>query len=287
MSPNARERAYEKRRYEEWQAKLAQRKAARRRARFITISIAAAVAVVVVIGGSFLLFTQNDDSSNTAASSAPSTSPNAAASPSASAAAITNKACPVPTVKPPVTPVSIKTIPPKTLAGGKTWTMDLATSCGVIDFTMDGVKAPQAVSAMIALSQAKFFDGAPCHRLTVQGIFVLQCGDPTGTGSGGPGFEYGPVENAPKDNSYPAGTVAMARRKDDGNSMSSQFFLVYKDSPIPSDTAGGYSVIGRITKGLDVLDKVAKGGLDPNDTTQTGPAEKISIVSTKVTAGKG
>ena len=95
------------------------------------------------------------------------------------------------------------------------------------------------------------------------------------------------MENAPKDNSYPAGTVAIARRQNDGKSMSSQFFLVYKDSPIPADSAGGYTVLGKITKGLDVLQKVSEGGLDPSDQTQTAPAEKISIVSAKVAAGSG
>jgi peptidyl-prolyl cis-trans isomerase B (cyclophilin B) len=277
VSPNARERAYEKRRYEEWQAKLAHRKAARRRARLLSLSIAAAVVVVLIIGGTFFLVTHNNDVSDTSASPTPS----------ASATTATNKACPVPAVKPPATPVSIKDVPSKSLANQQTWTMEMETSCGAVDFTMDGAKAPQAVSAMIALSRAKFFNGSPCHRLTVDGIFVLQCGDPTGTGTGGPGFEFGPVENAPKDNMYPAGTVAMARRGNDAKSISSQFFLVYKDSSIPADSAGGYTVLGRITRGLDVVQKVAGGGLDPNDTTQTAPAEKISIVTTKVTAGKG
>jgi peptidyl-prolyl cis-trans isomerase B (cyclophilin B) len=289
VSPNARERAYEKRRYEEWQAKLAERKAARRRARVISLGIAAAAAVVVVIGGTFFVLTKDNGSSDvTAAAPTPSAGASAGASPTASAApAVTNKACPAPTVKPPATPVQLKNVPDKAIAEGKTWTMDLQTTCGDIAFTLDGAKAPQAVSAMIALAQAKFFDGTPCHRLVPSGIFVLQCGDPTGTGTGGPGFEYGPVENAPKDNVYPAGTVAMARQSGNGKSMGSQFFLVYKDSPIPSDSAGGYTILGKITKGLDVVEKVAKGGLDPNDQTQTAPAEKISIKSAKVTAGQG
>ena len=89
---------------------------------------------------------------------------------------------------------------------------------------------------------------------------MLQCGDPTGTGTGGPGYSYGPVENAPKDDVYPAGTVAMARQGGNGNSMGSQFFLVYKDSTIPSDAAGGYTVFGKITGGLTRLEKVAAGG---------------------------
>jgi peptidyl-prolyl cis-trans isomerase B (cyclophilin B) len=282
VAPNARERAYEKRRYEEWQTKLAERKAARRRARFLSLGIGAAVLVILVIGGTFFLVNRGSSATTDAASSPASS---AAPSASASAAASTNKACPAPTVAAPAKPVQIKDVPSKSLAEGKTWTMELQTTCGAITFTLDGAKAPQAVSAMIALSKARFFDNSPCHRLVPTGIFVLQCGDPTGTGTGGPGFAYGPVENAPKGDLYPAGTVAMARQPSNGKSMGSQFFLVYQDSTIPSDSGGGYTVLGKITSGLDVVTKVAKGGLDPNDQTQTAPAEKISIESTKVTAG--
>ena len=118
------------------------------------------------------------------------------------------------------------------------------------------------MASTVFLSRQGFYDSTPCHRLTTEGIYVLQCGDPTGTGTGGPGYSYGPVENAPTDNVYPAGTVAMARQGGNGNSMGSQFFLVYKDSTIPSDAAGGYTVLGKITDGLDILEKIAAGGRD-------------------------
>jgi peptidyl-prolyl cis-trans isomerase B (cyclophilin B) len=127
-----------------------------------------------------------------------------------------------------------------------------------------------------------------CHRLTTAGIFVLQCGDPTATpgdennGTGGPGYSYGPVENAPKNDVYPAGTIAMARQGNKGSSMGSQFFLVYKDSPIPHDSAGGYTVMGKIIGGLDVVEKVAAGGTAQDG---TAPARAISIVSATVEAG--
>jgi peptidyl-prolyl cis-trans isomerase B (cyclophilin B) len=285
VSPNARERAYEKRRYEEWQARLDERKQRRRHARRISLGVAAGALVVIVVGGVFWLVASNrgDD----ATSAAPAASATPAATPATSAAAATpatNKACPAPTVKAPAKPVQISKVPAKTVADGKTWTMALRTTCGDVDFTLDGAAAPQAVYAMITLARAKFFNGSPCHRLTTDGIFVLQCGDPTGTGTGGPGFEYGPVENAPKDNDYPPGTVAMARQSGNGSSMGSQFFLVYKDSPIPADAAGGYTVLGTITKGLDVVQKVSDGG---TDSSGVAPNEKISIVSASVTEGQG
>jgi peptidyl-prolyl cis-trans isomerase B (cyclophilin B) len=126
---------------------------------------------------------------------------------------------------------------------------------------LDGAAAPQAVASFVTLAQDGYFDGTGCHRLTTQGIFVLQCGDPTFTGSGSPGYSFGPVENAPDDDVYPAGTVAMARRGDDANSMGSQFFLVYEESTIPSDSAGGYTVFGTITSGLDFVQAVADAGV--------------------------
>jgi peptidyl-prolyl cis-trans isomerase B (cyclophilin B) len=105
---------------------------------------------------------------------------------------------------------------------------------------------------------------------------VLQCGDPTGTGSGGPGYSFGPVENAPKNGVYPAGTIAMAR-SDSPDSNGSQFFIVYKASSLP---APGYTVLGRITSGLDVVQKVAAGGAQGGSDGK--PVRAVSIVSTSV-----
>ncbi|MGW2090877.1 peptidylprolyl isomerase [Promicromonospora sukumoe] len=154
--------------------------------------------------------------------------------------------------------------PDVAVAEDRTWTVSLQACSGDttadIELELDGAAAPQAVASFVTLAQEGYFDGTGCHRLTTQGIFVLQCGDPTYTGSGSPGYYFGPVENAPDDDVYPAGTVAMARRGDDPNSMGSQFFLVYEDSTIPSDTAGGYTVFGTITSGLDFVQAVADAG---------------------------
>ncbi|MFI2364933.1 peptidylprolyl isomerase [Promicromonospora sp. NPDC019610] len=150
------------------------------------------------------------------------------------------------------------------VAEDRTWTVTLQACSGDttadIVLELDGAAAPQAVASFVTLAQGGYFDGTGCHRLTTQGIFVLQCGDPTFTGSGSPGYSFGPIENAPEDDRYPAGTVAMARRGDDPESMGSQFFLVYEDSTIPSDTAGGYTVFGTITSGLDFVQAVADTG---------------------------
>ena len=283
MTPKDRERAYEKRRYEEWQARLAVKQARARRTRRTALIVMSALLTVFIIGGTFLLVNDDDKSTDTAT---PAASATAAATPSASASADANNPCPAPTVKPPATPKQFSKVPPASDAGGKNWTFTINTTCGKVTIDLDGKKAPQAVSAMLTLAKSGYFDGSSCHRLVTAGIFVLQCGDPTGTGSGGPGFSYGPVENAPKGDLYKAGTVAMARQGGKADSMGSQFFLVYKDSTIPSDAAGGYTVLGKITKGQDVVDKVAAGGAAPADATgNTAPLRPVSIVSTSVSAG--
>ncbi len=82
---------------------------------------------------------------------------------------------------------------------------------------------------------------------------MLQCGSVDGAGGGDLGYSFGPVENAPADDVYPAGTIAMARQSDNAYSNGSQFFIVYADTTITSDTAGGYTVIGQVTSGLDQL----------------------------------
>ncbi len=194
-----------------------------------------------------------------------------AAEPSAAAAPVDTTCPPGPT--PVAEPAQVAQVPP---AASGTWTVRLAMTCGDVVMELDADAAPVGVGSFLFLADSGFYDQTPCHRLTVQGIFVLQCGDPTGTGTGGPGYTYGPVENAPADDVYPAGTVAMARVGGDGESMGSQFFLVYEDSTIPSDAAGGYTVLGRITEGLENVRLVAEGGLAGDG---IAPARSTGIVS--------
>jgi len=182
----------------------------------------------------------------TAGPGAPEPTPSASPSPSASPEAEG--------ARPPSTEVS----------EFRTWTGALTLNESLeFGLELDGMAAPQAVASFVQLSRDGFFDGTSCHRLTTDGIFVLQCGDPTGTGTGGPDYRFGPIENAPADNVYPAGTLAMARQGGNGSSMGSQFFIVYEESSIPADAAGGYTVFGRITSGLDALvDEVVSAGVE-------------------------
>jgi len=105
--------------------------------------------------------------------------------------------------------------------------MTMATNLGTITIKLDVAHAPCSAASFSYLAGQKFFDNTTCHRLTTAGIYVLQCGDPTGSGGGGPSYTYG-HENLPTAaNNYPTGIVAMANASDpDGNG--SQFFIVYK-----------------------------------------------------------
>ncbi|WNB87353.1 peptidylprolyl isomerase [Cellulomonas sp. ATA003] len=129
-------------------------------------------------------------------------------------------------------------VPDPSVAEGRTWTGTITTDVGEIGIELDGAAAPQAVASFVSLAEDGYFDDTPCHRLVTGNIKVLQCGDPTGTGQGDPGYGFGPIENAPEDDLYPTGTIAMARITNDADSMGSQFFLVYEDSVIPADQAG-------------------------------------------------
>jgi peptidyl-prolyl cis-trans isomerase B (cyclophilin B) len=173
-------------------------------------------------------------------------------------------------------------VPDAGLAEGRTWTGTLTVNDVPLGIELDGAAAPQGVSSFISLAQKDFYTGVSCHRLTNGGFFVLQCGDPEGDGSGGPGYSYGPVENAPADNVYPAGTLAMARQGGNAYSMGSQFFIVYEDTTIPADAAGGYTVLGTVTSGLDELQaQVTDKGI-ADGSSDGAPAIPVSITGVVV-----
>ncbi|MFD8701171.1 peptidylprolyl isomerase [Kitasatospora sp. NPDC059648] len=137
----------------------------------------------------------------------------------------------------------------------------LRTNQGPITFEALTDKAPCTTFSFRFLAEHDYFDRSHCHRLTTQRIYVLQCGDPTGTGSGGPGYSF-PDENL-TGATYPAGTVAMANAGP--NTNGSQFFIVWKDTKL----SPAYTPFGRVTAGLDVLQKIAAAGEDD----QNGPGD--------------
>ncbi|MGD8150987.1 peptidylprolyl isomerase [Ornithinimicrobium sp. Y1694] len=156
-----------------------------------------------------------------------------------------------------------------------TLTATVETNCGDIVLELDAANAPQTVASFEFLADEGYWDASTCHRLTTAGLFVLQCGDPTGTGRGNPGYGYG-IENAPADGNYPPGSLAMARTQDP-NSNGGQFFIVYEDTMLPTQ-GGGYSIFGQVTEGLDIVQAIAEQGVEGGG-GDGAPTQPISILS--------
>jgi cyclophilin family peptidyl-prolyl cis-trans isomerase len=160
--------------------------------------------------------------------------------------------------------------PPRTIDPGATYVATLATACGDIVIELDARRAPMAVNNFVFLARAGFYDGLTFHRVVRD--FVIQGGDPEGTGQGGPGYVF---EDELPDDGYPPGSVAMANAGPDTNG--SQFFIVTGDaSGLPND----YTRFGRVTRGLDVarrIESFADPAADPADPAAQSPTEPIVI----------
>jgi len=180
-----------------------------------------------------------------------------------------------------VTEAEETVVPDLSLAEGRAWNGTLNLNEQELAFELAGDLAPQAVANFVSLSKNGFFENVSCHRLVTSGIYVLQCGDPSGDGTGGPGYSWGPIENPPEADLYKEGVLAMARRGGDENSMGSQFFIVYQDSTIPSDAVGGYTVFGSITQGLEAVKTIADAGTI-DGSTDASPLQEVLITSVSV-----
>ncbi len=290
MPTNEQRRATAKRKLER---QLERRAAQARRRRLYTI-IGSVLAVVVVVGAVATFFFMKRDSDNTA-SGATDTPSSASASSTEPAPAGNGQ---LPEFKPPADlgancqypaaqAASKPNTPPRT---GKVPTnpgqisASMSTDQGNIGLQLDNAKSPCTVNSFASLAQQGYFNDTPCHRLTTTaGLAVLQCGDPTGQGSGGPGYEFAneyPTNQYQPDDPalqnpvvYPRGTLAMANAGPGTNG--SQFFLVYKDSTLPPN----YTVFGKIDDtGLATLDKIAAAGVEGG--AQDGkPATPVMVKS--------
>lgn len=164
--------------------------------------------------------------------------------------------------------------PPTTPTVSGVVSATLQTSAGDIEVAMDADRTPCTVGSFVSLAEQGYFSDTTCHRLTTDGIFVLQCGDPTGTGRGGPGYAY--ADELDGSETYPAGTVAMANAGPGTNG--SQFFLVYEDSPLPAD----YTVFGQLTaQGLEVVTEIAAAGVD-GGASDGAPATPVTITGVSI-----
>lgn len=278
MTTKKQARAHELKRQEQLQReiKAAHHQHSKNRKTVAIVTVAALVIALITIIA-FAVANSGDDSAPAAPGG--SVQPSAAASAADSDAEATADASSDPTAELEVDLdgwANSATAPEPKLAQGKVWTVQMDTNQGPIVLMLDGVNAPQAVASFISLAQDDFFDATECHRLTTAGIYVLQCGDPTATGTGGPAYRFGPLENMPADDLYPAGSLAMARIGNDAESMGSQFFIVYEDSVIPSDAAGGYTVFGEVSEGLAIIDAIAQAGTITGD-SDGRPAQSVIV----------
>lgn len=276
MNSNKRQRQLARAKAERQAARRAQRDRSRRRR---TRIIGAAIVAVAVVGA--LGFTLRSNSDTAPAADAV---PTQAATPTESASP---DAPEVPTPGPVPAPKGVscekaaeqqpgggpwKKPADVGVSGSSEWVV--RTNCGAITIAVDGRTAPENVNALAFLTQEGFFQGKNCHRLTTAGIYVLQCGSPNLDGTGEVGFTL-PDENLPEsgDDNYPTGTVAMANSGPD--TASSQFFIVYKDSTLPP----GYSIVGEVTQGLDVVKYVASQGVASGsaDASDGAPSQTVVI----------
>jgi peptidyl-prolyl cis-trans isomerase B (cyclophilin B) len=273
VSPKARDRARAKRRAEKRQAVFERRAAERARNRQV---VAVVLAVLLVVGGLVGVSYAVNRGKGTATPATPSAS-SSSASPS---------------------PSVTRTLPPKSLAAGKTFVATITTNRGPITVQLDGTKAPQTVASFLQLAGDGYWANSRCHRLTTAGIFVLQCGDPSANpdGTGGPSYTI-PDENLPLSDAnagasaapstpssviYPAGTVAVANSGSPGTG-GSQFFLVYKDSPL----APSYSELGTMdASGLAVVKKIADGGATKDGKPATDGTPNTATTIQTLTVGK-
>jgi peptidyl-prolyl cis-trans isomerase B (cyclophilin B) len=170
--------------------------------------------------------------------------------------------------------------PPSTPDVQGTLNLSIQSSIGTLNGQLDADKAPCTVNSFASLAKQGFFDKTPCHRLTTAatGIFVLQCGDPTGTGTGGPGYTI-PDEFSDKD-TYGPGTLAMANTGQP-NSGGSQFFIVYRKTPLPPK----YTVFGHVdAAAVTAVQKIAKKGTD-NAYGQGDGHPTVTVTIDSVTVG--
>jgi len=223
----------------------------------------------------FLIISLNGEDPNTVADpavtpTAPVTTPEASAVPGE----CTFTPIPGAEANPNITDVGVPTSPAPTEG-----TVDLAvtTDQGDMTFTLDRALAPCAVQSVTYLASQGFYDASPCHRQVNQETFgVLQCGDPSGTGSGGAGYAYS--QEAPAgENPYAKGVIAMANTGQP-DSTGSQFFIMFQDTDLPPE----YSVVGTVTAGLDVVEKVGAAGNDGANGEGDG-APNLPITITSVT----
>ncbi|HEY1617604.1 MAG TPA: peptidylprolyl isomerase [Streptosporangiaceae bacterium] len=258
-----------------YQRRLARREQHERRARMIGVSVVVVILVLAVAIGAFFLLKPSHSTASASPSTSATPTASASASSTAAAAPVAEPAhtCAYTTHPPASRNVGLPPTKPDYTASYKA---TIRTNRGNIVIDLLNSKATCTVNSFVYLASKAFFNNTHCHRLTTSGIYVLQCGDPTGTGTGGPGYEFA-NENL-SGAKYTAATVAMANSGPGTNG--SQFFLVYKNSlTLPAN----YTPFGTIVSGLNIIQNVAKAGSDNSNAPGDGhPKEKVDIESVTI-----
>jgi cyclophilin family peptidyl-prolyl cis-trans isomerase/outer membrane murein-binding lipoprotein Lpp len=238
----------------------------------LLLVFAAALALVAVAGcGSSK---KSDNASG--AISTPATTDTTASTPDTTATtSTTSQSGPCKTVSQPSPKSTQLPKPTLKLDPSKTWTATVATNCGSFTIKLDVKRAPKTSASFVYLARKGFYDDLPFHRI-VPG-FVIQGGDPEGSGNGGPGYQV--VEAPPRNLQYRHGIVAMAKTGTDPDGASgSQFFVMTADNQLPPQ----YALLGKVTKGLDVVDTIGDVPLQSANDPQGGPPASPVVIS-KVT----
>jgi peptidyl-prolyl cis-trans isomerase B (cyclophilin B) len=214
------------------------------------------VVAALAAGTQIVYFTVGPGMSKPAASASPSASPSAAAG------------------------GNVGAVPAKSVAEDRTWTGTLTLNSVKLGISLNGKAAPQAVAAFVTDARDEYLDGKLCWRLVQQTDFgILQCGAVSAAGADPTGYSFGPLENTPAGNVYPAGSIVLARTTNNAYGQGHQFFITLKSTKIDADSAGGYSVFGKITSGLAELEsKITSKGVT------AGTGSVAPKVSTKITA---
>jgi peptidyl-prolyl cis-trans isomerase B (cyclophilin B) len=278
-----RQRRLARERFERQQQRRMER--ARKIRQRTTIGGSAAAVVAIAVGSFFLFGNTSKPSAATTpkptASTTPSASPSAVTLPPATPLAAVPAGAPA---TPPAThctytpsPPAARNVgtPPATPDSSAKSQATIVTNRGTVVIDLLNNRAACTVNSFVYLAKKGYFNNTPCPRIVSSGIYVLQCGDPTGTGSGGPGYKFA-SENL-KGATYPAGTLAMANAGPGTNG--SQFFVVYAGGGL----SPSYTPFGVVVKGLDIVRKVAEAGNNNSNPAGGGkPNESVTIESVKI-----
>jgi len=254
----------------------AERKAAERRRARITYGAIAGVVLVVAVGAALILTTRGDEPASPA-SPAPGATPMDARADAPSAPATVACGAKVPPRKPRPT---FTAAPKVSVKPTDKYTAKLLTSCGEIDIALDAKASPKAISSWVFLASKGYYDSTWFHRIVpggAAGIGVVQGGDPEGTGTGGPGYNLAEEPPKGRDKPYARYTVAMAKSSAP-NSTGSQFFINTQDNS--KTLSPDYTYVGVVTKGRDVVDKLAAiptGGQSGDTPQQSAWIEKLTV----------